>query len=172
MRISFLSNWIKRWRIWYYKRLDAFDVYDDSQPIGKRGERYAARFLQMKGYQIVRTNWKNGQYELDIVALDGDVLVFVEVKTRSDETYYPPEKNVNLEKQRRIRAAAESFKKLYLPGLGLNKCRIDVIAIVWRHGTRRPETVRHWENCVETHLPLPSKNRKSRNKDDEFTVRF
>ena len=34
MRISFLSNWIKRWRIWYYKRLEALDVYDLSQPLG------------------------------------------------------------------------------------------------------------------------------------------
>ena len=171
MRIPFLSNLIKSWRIWYYKRLAAIDVYDESQPLGKRGERFAARFLQTKGYQIVRTNWKNGQYELDIVAIDGDVLVFIEVKTRSDESINPPERNVNWEKQRRILNAAQSFKKLYLPGLGLRKCRVDVIGIVRPKGSLRPEIVRHWENCVD--FPAPRQRHKNpRNRDDEFTVRF
>ena len=125
MRISFLSNWIKRWRIWYYKRLEALDVYDLSQPLGKRGEQFAARYLQTKGCEIVRKNWKNGQYELDIVAQDGDVLVFVEVKTRSDEDINPPERNVNTEKQRRIVQAAESFRKMYMNLLGRKEYRFD-----------------------------------------------
>ena len=173
MQISFLSNWIKRLRMWYYKRLESLDVYDSSSPLGKRGERYAARYLQTKGYEIVRKNWKNGQYELDIVAQDGDVLVFVEVKTRSDEDVNVPERNVNAEKQRRIVQAAESFKKLYLRALGLNKCRIDVIGIVWRHGARRPEIVRHWEDCIDPqdYSSSPRSKRLQRS-DGPFTVRF
>ena len=173
MSISFLSNWIKRWRIWFYKRLEALDVYDLSEPLGRRGERYAARYLQTKGYEIIRTNWKNGQYELDIVAQDGDVLVFIEVKTRSDEDVNVPERNVNWEKQRRIVQASESFKKQYLHVLGLNKCRIDVIGIVWSHGARRPEIVRHWEDCIDPQDYSSSPRRKhSRRSDDPFTVRF
>ena len=173
MSISFLSNWIKRCRIWFYKRLEPLDVYDLSEPLGRRGERFAARYLQTKGYEIIRTNWKNGQYELDIVAQDDDVLVFIEVKTRSDENVNVPERNVNAEKQRRIVQAAESFKKQYLHVLGLNKCRIDVIGIVWPHGARRPEIVRHWEDCIEFSTRSNSHTHKrSRRSDAPFTVRF
>lgn len=174
MRISFLSNWIKRWRIWYYKRLDSLDVYDLSQPLGKRGEQYAARYLQTKGYEIVRKNWKNGQYELDIVAQDGDVLVFVEVKTRSDDDINPPERNVNGEKQRRIVKAAESFIKMYMNLLGLKEYRFDVVGIVWRHWEKRPEIVRHWEDCIDPkdYSSSSPRRKRSRRSDDPFTVRF
>lgn len=50
---------------------------------GKRGEALAAQHIETQGYEIIERNYRNGRYEIDIVAQDGDVLVFVEVKART-----------------------------------------------------------------------------------------
>ena len=55
--------------------------------LGKRGEELAVRFLEKKDYQILETNWRYRRAELDIIAKDGEVLVFVEVKTKNNNQY-------------------------------------------------------------------------------------
>lgn len=76
------------------------------RPLGKRGEDLAARFLRAQGYRILDRNVQLGKYEIDIIALDGDTVAFVEVKTRESGDPVKPEENVDREKQRRIIAAA------------------------------------------------------------------
>jgi len=72
--------------------------------IGKRGENAAVRYLMLQGYEIVERNWRCPAGEADIIALDGDTLVFVEVKTRTSlEKGFPseavgPEKRARYEK--------------------------------------------------------------------------
>ncbi len=97
----------------------------------KRGRYYeslACKFLEERDYKIVERNFKCSRYEIDIVALDGDTLVFVEVKGAKNTEFGHPALKVDGVKLRRIReCASEYLSKAKHPFRG---CRIDVIAIV------------------------------------------
>lgn len=69
---------------------------------GKRGEKIARDFLQNRGYRIIETNYRNKIGEIDIIALDDDILVFIEVKTRTSINYGYGYEAVNFNKQRKI----------------------------------------------------------------------
>lgn len=69
---------------------------------GKRGEKIAKEFLLENGYKIVETNYRNKIGEIDIIALDNKVLVFVEVKSRTSTSYGYGYEAVNFKKQRKI----------------------------------------------------------------------
>jgi len=105
-------------------------IFDRIHPrtFGARGERVAVRFLRRRGYHILKTNYRCPAGEIDIIAAEGDTLVFVEVKTRrSDETTHP-ENSVTLSKQRKVTQAARYFVAQmaaeHIPA------RFDVISIV------------------------------------------
>lgn len=94
---------------------------------GKRGEQLAVEYLERKGYQILHTNWRFSRAELDIVAKDGDILVFVEVKTRSYDHFGKPETAVTARKEYLIVDAAS----VYMETHGFDwEIRFDIIAIV------------------------------------------
>ena len=98
------------------------------------GERAAAEFLRRAGYEICALNWRSGRYELDIVALRGEVLHFVEVKTRSNLACGLPREYVTAAKQERIRKTAA----FYLMEKGLDcPVRFDV-AEVYTDGAHSP----------------------------------
>ncbi|HKY06211.1 MAG TPA: YraN family protein [Blastocatellia bacterium] len=91
--------------------------------LGERGERAALRFLKRReGYRIVATNFRvplgrglTGHKltaEIDIIAYDGDQLVFIEVKTRTSDEFIAPERAVDLRKQRQIARAARRYRQL------------------------------------------------------------
>ncbi len=80
------------------------------QITGKFGEDLAADYLEGKGFSILARNWRSGHYELDIVALDGDGIHFVEVRTRINPEILPQE-TVNSPKQRKVVEAAKRFLK-------------------------------------------------------------
>lgn len=99
---------------------------------GNRGERLAAKTLKAKGYRILARNCRNRWGEIDIIAMDGNTIVFVEVKTRSEHTQGRPEEAVTPTKQRQITRAAAVW--LHHHKLDNHRCRFDVVAIVWRTG--------------------------------------
>src|SRR5271168_5306249 len=74
--------------------------------LGDRGEREAARFLRRKGLRILTRGYRTNQGEVDLIARDGNVVVFVEVKSRREGV---PAEAVTLEKQRRLTLAALHF---------------------------------------------------------------
>ena len=76
--------------------------------IGRWGEDLACEFLMREGYRILERDWKIGKRDLDIVAIDDDVLVIVEVKTRSNERYANADEAVTPQKIRSISIAANS----------------------------------------------------------------
>jgi putative endonuclease len=82
-------------------------------PLGRRGERAAEKYLRHNGYRIVARNFRAAGAEIDLVAMDGDVLVFVEVKTRRNREAGAPEEAVDECKQKRMRRAAEIFAMRY-----------------------------------------------------------
>jgi putative endonuclease len=96
--------------------------------LGAEGENIAARYLAGKGYRIIARNYRFRRNEIDIIAADGQVLCFTEVKTRASlEKGYPAEA-VTLRKQKEIaRAASGYLAKLASPS---PDCRFDVIAIL------------------------------------------
>ena len=77
--------------------------------IGTKGEQIAAEFLLNKGYIIVHRNWRSGKKEIDIIAFKDNVLVIVEIKTRSSLQFIFPEEAVNKKKQAFIKLAAATF---------------------------------------------------------------
>ena len=99
----------------------------DKQSRGKKGEDLAVSYLQSLGYRILERNFKKRYGEIDIIALDKEVLVFVEVKTRWSEKFGPPEEAVTPWKLKSIIKTAKYYKLLH-PELP-SAMRIDVVAI-------------------------------------------
>ncbi len=94
---------------------------------GKLGEEAARRFLEQKGFQILETNWRHGHLEVDIIARDGDVLVFVEVKTRGSTWFGAPEEFVDKRKEKLLARAAAA----YMEAIGHEwAIRFDVVSVV------------------------------------------
>ncbi len=98
----------------------------DKGELGARAEEWACDMLRQAGYRIVARNWRTRLGEIDIVARDGDVLAFVEVKARSTPGFGGAEGAVGPAKRRRIVAAAKAF--LAATGCELAS-RFDVVAI-------------------------------------------
>lgn len=92
---------------------------------GRLAEKLAADVLSQKGYKILECNFSNKFGEIDIIAKDKEILVFVEVKAKKGEDFGMPEEMINPSKLQRIRNMAS----IYMDGK-LLPCRIDVIAVV------------------------------------------
>ena len=95
--------------------------------LGAMGEQFALEYLLEKNYQILETNWVCGHKEVDIIAKDGDTIVFVEVKTRHNSCLVNPEITVDYFKQRHLIWAANSYVNRFQYDLDV---RFDIIAIV------------------------------------------
>jgi putative endonuclease len=111
--------------------------------LGDAGERAAARHLRRRGLRVITRGYKTSRGEIDLVARDGDTLVFVEVKTGRQGH---PAEAVTLEKQRRLARAAVQFLKRF--DLLEQRCRFDVVAIVWPDDDR-PPSIEHIANAFE-----------------------
>lgn len=107
---------------------------------GKQGEDLAAAHLEQNGYRILERNYRSVFGEVDIVAEEGDTLVFVEVKSRRSEAYGDPQLAVGPEKQRKISRAAMG----YLSERGLNRrpARFDIVAVKLRPSGNTIELIR------------------------------
>ena len=93
--------------------------------VGKRGEDLAHRYLQRAGFKIIARNYKPGQdSEVDIVARLGELLVFVEVKTRTSAEHAAPDRAIDKEKHRHIIKAARAFASR--ANIDWDKVRFDI----------------------------------------------
>lgn len=95
--------------------------------LGKWGEELAVRYLRDKGYVVIDNDWKSGHRDIDIIAMDDEVLVFVEVKTRSNCHYTEPIDAVNYHKMMNLRRAFNHYIKYHRVDCDV---RFDVVAIV------------------------------------------
>jgi len=106
--------------------------------LGQKGERVAAAYLEQAGYALVAANFvlpvgRNLRgaivnAEIDLVAYEGDVLCFVEVKTRASDWFAAPEQNVDRRKQRQITRAARVYRRTF--GLAAAPYRYDVLSVI------------------------------------------
>lgn len=93
---------------------------------GKQGEAAAVRFLQENGYEIIATNYRYQHAEIDLIAKKGKLLVFVEVKTRSNLRYGQPEEFVSYTKAKLVMKAAEHYVFAHD---WLHDIRFDIVAV-------------------------------------------
>ena len=111
-----------------------------SNGVGAYGERRAVEYrVHEAGMQVLDRNWRCPDGEIDIVARDGPALVFVEVKTRRDLTFGPPEESVVVEKRLRLRRLATQW--LAQSSLHPPEIRFDVVSVL--RPRRGPAVVEH-----------------------------
>jgi putative endonuclease len=127
-------------RTWLAERFRA-------KPLGLRGEDAAVRFLKRKGYRILARHHDSPLGELDIIAVDGRTIVFIEVKTRATDVAGEPAEAIDDRKQRRMTQAALAYLKSEC--LLQYSARFDVLAITWPAESRRPSRIEHFENAFE-----------------------
>ncbi len=101
---------------------------DYRQRIGREGEDRAVHYLKEKGYTILERNYRAERGEIDVVALDGEVLVFVEVKTKRHDSFGEPETWVDRRKQAQIGKIAQAYIQQH--NIDDTDCRFDVIGVV------------------------------------------
>lgn len=110
-----------------------------ADPLARQGEDAAAAFLRLKGFRIIARNFRCRMGEVDIIAREGDELVFVEVKTRRED-HPTPEQQVNAEKQRKLVQLAKFYLSRY--GRQPPPARFDVVAVVCPEDGH-PPLIRH-----------------------------
>lgn len=106
---------------------------DKNIELGNVGEDIATTYLQSKGYNIIQRNWRFRHKEIDIIARYNNLLVVVEVKTRSSAQIAMPHVAVNREKQRFLIEAANNYVVRHNLDIGV---RFDIIAI-WYEGKKQ-----------------------------------
>ena len=118
---------------------------DGRSATGRSAEDLAVSLLESRGYRIVARNWRRPEGELDVVAEDGGVCVFVEVRSRTGAEFGHPLESVNARKRGRIVRAA----RLYLDAEPTNAVgfRFDVVGVTFREG-KEPEVL-HIEDAFQ-----------------------
>jgi len=112
----------------------------DHNELGKRGEQIAVDHLKSKGYTILETNWRFKKAEVDIICEKENILIFTEVKTRTDNHFGNPETSVSLQKQKLLVKAAGQ----YLFEKKQNKeIRFDIISIL----LKTKSEIEHFEDA-------------------------
>lgn len=123
--------------------------------LGKEGERQAMLYLSMKGYRLLDCNWRYEHLEIDIVAEWHGEIVFVEVKTRSNENYAPISEAVTLQKKRNIVEAARAY--LAYNRLLQNPYSFDIITLI---GSQKPFNIEHITNAFNEEDVWKQSNKK------------
>lgn len=113
---------------------------ENLRKLGQEYEKTAGQYLIKKGYRIVEYNYRTRYSEIDIIAKDGDIYVFCEVKYRKKNSMSSPFSAVHIRKQERISKAALHY--LMVHHLSDVPCRFDVIGI-------EGETITHMENAFD-----------------------
>ena len=101
----------------------------DVLKLGARGEALAWNFLRKQGYSILEKNYRTRFGEVDVIAQKGDVLVFLEVKTRRDHQFGFPAESVNWKKRQKLTRVAEAY--LQAKRLENQATRFDILSITW-----------------------------------------
>jgi len=129
---------------WFQRFLTSSPV---DSALGDRGENVAAKYLRNLGYKILHRNFGCKFGEVDVIARDGQMLVFVEVKTRKDSEAVPePDDQVNITKQHQMSKVAEHYLSRY--GIPQPASRFDVLAVVWPRNVE--PIIRHTKDAFES----------------------
>lgn len=113
-----------------------------NQRVGAWGEETAVRYIAKRGFQIIARNIRTPYGEIDIIAQQGDVTIFVEVKTLTSSKNFFPEHNITARKREHMLHAAEHYAAAH----EINHWQIDVISIEGKSGME--PLVTHFENAI------------------------
>lgn len=113
-----------------------------NQEVGRWGENAAAAYLKQRGYELLARNTRTPYGEIDIIAKQGEITIFVEVKTLASSKNFFPEQNVTARKREHMLACAECFAAENT----IDHWQIDVIAVEGKQGMEPKIT--HFENAV------------------------
>ena len=116
--------------------------------LGRHGEDEAVRHLKGLGYRIIGRRERILRGDIDIVALDGRTVVFVEVRSKSTTTHGHPAETVGPVKQRRIAELAAAYIRRHR--LEDQSVRIDVVAVTFRPDMTTPPVVEHYQNAFDS----------------------
>jgi putative endonuclease len=147
--IQQLGRWIKSSGLvfWKHRLVNDLDGRDPRHSLGSRGERVAANFLKHLGYRILAQGHRKKLGEIDIIAVDGQCVVFVEVKTWRSDADVDPSAAVNHIKQDKITRTALAYLKRHQ--LLNQPARFDVIAVVWDGSQATQPKIRHYKHAFE-----------------------
>jgi putative endonuclease len=114
-----------------------------TQATGRKGEDIAHRFLKKNGFDILARRFRlaDGSGEIDIIAREGDIIVFVEVKTRHTSSYGAPERAMGGDKERNLVRAARSY--LLKVGAEWSQARFDIVTVL----IANPPVVSHYRDA-------------------------
>jgi putative endonuclease len=113
-----------------------------NQRIGKWGEETAVEYLTHKGYEIIGQNVRTPYGEIDIIAKQGNITLFVEVKARTSNKMGLPEESITTKKREHMVACAEHYAAEH----GIDDWQIDVISIEGKPGTE--PVITYFENAI------------------------
>lgn len=94
---------------------------------GKLGEQIALKHIEQLGYRVLALNWRKGKGELDIIAKDSKIIVFIEVKTRMNNNFGFPEDSLNAAKQKMLITTARRYLTNYFEAY--DEVRFDVVSV-------------------------------------------
>ena len=114
------------------------------QTIGAWGEEAASAYLSDQGYEILGRNIRTPHGEIDLVARLGEVIIFVEVRTRTSSRFARPEESITPRKQSHMLAAAEDYTQLH----AVDHWQIDAIAVEGKPGEQ--PMINHFENVIDS----------------------
>jgi len=119
-------------------------LFADRTALGRWGERRSEKFLKSKGLKTLARNFSCATGEIDLIMVDTDsAIVFVEVRTRADETFTPPEQSVNYPKKVKLVRTARYF--LAAHDITDRPFRFDIVAIVLP--PKGPPKIEHYQNA-------------------------
>ncbi len=116
------------------------------QQVGQKGEQAAREYLEQKGYRIIETNYRCRLGEIDIIARDGDMVVIVEVRTKTGLAFGRPEESINQEKARKLhRLALQYIQSNYHREVS---SRIDLVAVMIEKSSGLVKDIKHIKNIL------------------------
>jgi putative endonuclease len=116
---------------------DGMLTTDHQVVLGKSGENYACWELERLGYEILDRRYRTRMGEIDIVARDGEVLAFIEVKARRSARFGPPAEAVGAQKRHKLMQMATSY--IFAKSVSNARCRFDVVSVTFGAGERLPK---------------------------------
>lgn len=115
--------------------------------IGAIGEKIAAKYLKQKKYYILETNYKNRFGEIDIIAAKNNYTIFIEVKSRSSETYIKLAQTLYYKQIPRLKRAAIFY--FAEKNINLTSVRFDLIALKIDPAARKIDKLKHFKNIID-----------------------
>ncbi|RJX17593.1 MAG: YraN family protein [Ammonifex sp.] len=113
--------------------------------LGALAEKLAADHLQRKGYKILVRNYRCRYGEIDVIALDGRTLVFVEVRAKGSTGFGTPQESITHQKRLKVREVARHYLTNEVQKGSF--CRFDVVAVQFEAGGRKVKELEHIENA-------------------------